>query len=371
MIIKSIEIEGFGKFSGYTLNLKEGFNLIHGGNEYGKTTLMAFVKMMFYSSSSKTEKASDLFKSLRKKYRPWNGSLMLGSIEFEFNGMDFRITKEFLKSEASDKTTIFCKTTGENIQIENKNEAGEYFFGMKLDEFERSIFISENGGFSADSSSDSLAMRVSNLTVSGDENISHQTILKRLSDALEELISKSGKKGILAEEIKKLDDLKFEEQQLINLEKDQSELESSIVKLKGEILDIEETLSRITEGQSLDAAKKELNALYTLHNKQNLLSAVKNQLSSYDAPEAALREYIQKATHLCESIDEKLIKIQELTSKSSETNISDDEFSRLLALEETSLNLRSDINILEGKAKDLDNRLKSSLLCATKTKRIA
>ncbi len=370
MIIKSIEIEGFGKFSGYTLNLKKGFNLILGGNEYGKTTLMAFVKMMFYSSSSKTEKASDLFKSLRKKYRPFNGSPMLGTIEFEFDGMDFRMQKEFLKSEATDKTTIFCKTTGENFEIGNKNEAGEYFFGMKLDEFERSIFIGENGGFSADSSSDSLAMRVSNLTVSGDENISHQTILKRLSDALEELISKSGKKGILAEETKKLEDLKFEEQQLVQLEKEQSSLEAYILKLKTEIVDIEDNLSRISESQSLEAAKKELNALYALHNKQNLLNAVKVQLSSYDAPEADLRTYIQKANALSDKIDEKLIRIQEITSATSQSDVSDDEFLRLLSLEETTAKLRSDISVLEGKVQDLDNRLKLDMLSATKVKRL-
>ena len=96
MIIKRIEIDGFGKFSKRTFDFGSGFNLIKGDNEDGKTTLMSFVKMMFYSSSSKTEKATDLFKSLRKKYRPWNGDKMAGAIEFESEGMEYRLQKEFL-----------------------------------------------------------------------------------------------------------------------------------------------------------------------------------------------------------------------------------------------------------------------------------
>ena len=205
MIIKSIEINGFGKFSGNLFTPQKGFNLVFGHNEDGKTTLMSFIKMMFYSSSSKSEKAADLSKSLRKKYRPWSGEPMSGAIEFEAGGMEYRIQKEFLKSEASDKTGIFCKTTGETVQIPNKNDAGEYFFGMGLDEFERSIFIGQTGGFSADSASDSLAMRIANLSVSGDENISHELILKRLTEAAEELVSKSRKKGLLIEEEQKLE----------------------------------------------------------------------------------------------------------------------------------------------------------------------
>ncbi|MBQ9737026.1 MAG: AAA family ATPase, partial [Clostridia bacterium] len=123
MIIKKIEVGGFGKLSNTIYLPQNGFNLVFGGNEQGKTTLMSFVKMMFYSSSSKSEKAADIFKSLRKKYRPFSGSPMSGAIEFESDGLEYRIQKEFLKSDVSDKTVIFCKTTGEELDIKNKNEA--------------------------------------------------------------------------------------------------------------------------------------------------------------------------------------------------------------------------------------------------------
>ena len=238
--------------------------------------------------------------------------------------------------------STFCKTTGEEIQFDNKNDAGEYFFGMTLDEFERSVFIGQNGGFSSDGSSDSLAMRVSNLSVSGDENISHETVIKRLSAAIEELSSKTGKKGILVDTNKKLDDLKFEEQRLVMIEKNQSEAESEVSKLKDEISALEEKLAHISEKEKVESAKKELNALYTLHNKQNLLSAEQNRLLLYGVPEEVLRNYIKSAKALNDKIDACLTSIQEISENQTDTVIPDEEYMRLSQLDEKSKILTDD-----------------------------
>ena len=370
MIIKSIEINGFGKFSGNLFTPQKGFNLVFGHNEDGKTTLMSFIKMMFYSSSSKSEKAADLSKSLRKKYRPWSGEPMSGAIEFEAGGMEYRIQKEFLKSEASDKTGIFCKTTGETVQIPNKNDAGEYFFGMGLDEFERSIFIGQTGGFSADSASDSLAMRIANLSVSGDENISHELILKRLTEAAEELVSKSRKKGLLIEEEQKLENLKFEEQKLTSLEDDQKDIEAEVSKLEAEISHIEAELNAISDSQRLKTAKNELNAYYTLHNKLNLLNTVKKQLADYGKPETELREYIKKATELNQEIENSLTQMQDATAGKSLATVPDAEYHRLADLDQKAAALRQDLDLIRGRIKNLYAELDTKLKSATKSTRL-
>jgi DNA repair exonuclease SbcCD ATPase subunit len=353
MIIKRIEIDGFGKFSNAVFDTTKGFNLVTGNNEDGKTTLMSFLKMMFYSSCSKSEKALDIQKTLRKKYRPWNGDQMQGAIEFEHDGLEYRMQKVFLKSDISDKTTIFCKTTGDNLDIEKINDAGEYFFGMTLNEFERSAFVGESGGFAADTTGDSLALRISNLSVSGDEGVSHNVILKRLTDAVEEMVSKSKKKGLLVDCEKKLDDLKLERQKIVLLESNQKDIETEISKLEEEISMLENEMKGITERQQLEAAKKELNAFYTLHNKQNLLNAVKGQLALYGQNEEDLRKYIKEAKQLNAEIEELSALLQDETTRKTVNRVSDEEYSRLDRLSEKESKLRSDLNLIKGRVYEL------------------
>ncbi len=364
MIIKKLEIDGFGKFADAAFNFDNGLNFVYGNNEDGKTTLMSFVKMMLYSSSAKTEKSADLFKALRKKYRPWSGAPMSGSMEFESGGLTYRISKEFLKSDATDKTSIFCITTGENIQIENKNEPGEYFLGMSMEEFERSIFMGQGGGFTAEGASDSLAMRISNLSVSGDENISHEQILKRLSDAAEELISKSRKKGLLVQGEAELESLKLEKHQLSELEEEQKETEAEITKLTEDINSLETDLNSLSDYERLENAKKDLNAFYTLQNKLNLLKAVKNQLSAYDATDDNMQKYVIQASELNEKIEANLTLIQEATLR-KDTHIPDEEYDRLCSLDERCSNIRKDLDFVRNRINSLwaeyQNKIKSSV----------
>ena len=53
MKINSIHIASFGKFKDFSFNFSDGFNIIYGDNEDGKTTIMSFIKMMFYGSHTK------------------------------------------------------------------------------------------------------------------------------------------------------------------------------------------------------------------------------------------------------------------------------------------------------------------------------
>ena len=48
MIIKEIQINGFGRFDGANIDLNKGINLIKSNNETGKSTLVKFIKGMFY-----------------------------------------------------------------------------------------------------------------------------------------------------------------------------------------------------------------------------------------------------------------------------------------------------------------------------------
>ena len=93
MVIKKIEIKDFGKFSDYVIQLAPDIQIIYGCNESGKSTLMEFLKFMFYSRRKGVLTSAE-DKILRKKYMPWNGQKMKGAIEIEYKGFDYKIQKE-------------------------------------------------------------------------------------------------------------------------------------------------------------------------------------------------------------------------------------------------------------------------------------
>ena len=46
MIIRELYLKSFGKFSETKIELEEGFHIFYGENEFGKSTLHAFIRRL-------------------------------------------------------------------------------------------------------------------------------------------------------------------------------------------------------------------------------------------------------------------------------------------------------------------------------------
>ncbi len=357
MIIKKIDIENFGKFSGKLVEFKPGFNIIFGNNEDGKSTLMSFIKLMFYGNSS--SKSSDVSKNLRKKYLPWNGSPMSGAIEFEIDGQSFRLHKDFKKTSSTDKTTISNIDTGEKVTLPSNCEIGEEFFNMTSGEFERSVFIEEFGGFSSESAGDSLAMRISNLTVSGDEGFSQNLVVDRISKAREELVSKSQKKGLLVEAQAKLEKLNYNLDVLNEQTSAQYELMFDISALKNEISEMESQLDIISNNQKVSNAKKELKLFSNLAEQFKQKEAVLSRLEDYQISPSLLTDLTKQGNALKSQISETLT----TSAESGRAVVSDSEYLRCAEISEKRQKLESDLEHIKttvlSAEKALENQIKS------------
>ena len=95
MKINNIMINGFGKLKDKTLDLDDGINLICGSHEAGKSTLVNFIKAMFYGVNR--NKAGNAFSEL-EKFKPWGETEFSGKIEYEINNAKFIATREFNKN---------------------------------------------------------------------------------------------------------------------------------------------------------------------------------------------------------------------------------------------------------------------------------
>ena len=222
MKLKRVEIDNFGKFKGFSLDFSDGMNFIYGNNEDGKTTLMSFIKMMFYGNVGAARDLSNL----RKKYRPWDGASMGGALEFEADGKLYRIQKRFGATAGKDEVSVQCLTTGEPVLLKKEEEAGSHFFHMELDGFERSVFIGQTGGFSKKDSgkTDEITEKLTNLTTSAEENVSLTAAMSNLNSASEQLITKRGNAGLLIESRNLVAELQEALRNAVDLEAAQREL---------------------------------------------------------------------------------------------------------------------------------------------------
>ncbi|MBQ6848240.1 MAG: AAA family ATPase [Clostridia bacterium] len=191
MKINKIHIISFGGLKDKELDFSDGLNCIYGENEQGKTTIMSFIKMMFYGSTYSGQLLSN---NLRKKYTPWDGSQMAGIIEFENDGKLYKLEREFKKSNSTDKVSLTDMSLGEKVSAES--DIGNRLFGLSSAAFERSIFIGQLGFPDSDIGAESeLNARLSNMVSTGDEKVSLEQVSARLEKPRYALISKSGKAG--------------------------------------------------------------------------------------------------------------------------------------------------------------------------------
>ena len=205
MKINKLNIIAFGGIKNLSLDFENGLNCIYGDNENGKTTIMSFIKMMFYGNERGSAQIS---KNMRKKYTPWDGSIMAGSIDFELNGRNFKLEREFRSSNSTDKVFLTDLDLGEKEPVDS--EIGAKLFGLSSGAFERSIFIGQFGFPDSDSSAESeINARLSNMVSTGDEKVSFETVNTRLQKARFALISKSGRSGEYDKNITLANELKL------------------------------------------------------------------------------------------------------------------------------------------------------------------
>ncbi len=243
MKINSCNITSFGKFKNFKIDFSDGLNIVYGENEAGKSTIMAFIKMMFYGYSGK---ASDLEKNPRKKYMPWDSSQMGGSVNFIHNGKSYRLTREFKGSNATDKITLTDTDLGVDIKLSTKGDVGSEIFGISDAAFERTLFIWGLGVPEKNAAAEGeINGKLSNIASTGDEDVSVELVKNRILKAKECLMSRSGKIGAYDKRRANTEALKTElasarENELKALELEEKiaekEKEASAVKAEGDRL---------------------------------------------------------------------------------------------------------------------------------------
>lgn len=241
MKINRVYVEAFGKLKDYSYDFNQGFNLIYGDNEYGKTTLMAFIKMMFFGTPNNAAGRAE-----REHYMPWSGERCAGYVDFEFNGADYRLVREFAQTNSGDKITLEKKSDSKPEKISPRDALGEKIFGCSLECFERSLFIGNlNDATTSSQALGEINNRLANLVSTGEEDTSAKTVNDRLLKAKHGYMSKGGKIGIYDKGAAKLADLKNDLIEIKEKYNGKILLENKVNSLKGELKKETEVLDEL------------------------------------------------------------------------------------------------------------------------------
>ena len=170
-------IDNFGKLSDERICFSEGLNTICRENGWGKSTLSAFIKAMFYSLEETRRQSLD--ENERKRYTPWHGGRFGGSLTIEVGKKKYRIERSFAQKSADDTFALFDLELGSTC-TDFSERIGEELFGIDADGFERTVFLSE-------------------------KNISERNDNKSISAKLSDLVGTDGDVGVLDDALELLD----------------------------------------------------------------------------------------------------------------------------------------------------------------------
>lgn len=270
MKLLRLHIDNFGGLHDYDFAFEDGLNVILHDNGWGKTTMAAFLKAMLYGFDSKRSK--DITENERKRYLPWQGGKYGGTLDFEADGVTYRVSRTFGETPRFDRTKILNLDAKTTARIDPE-KIGETLFRLNASAFQRSVFINQNG-LSIDGAASSIHTRLNALVSQANDVAAFDNAIASLTAQIK-VYEKTGARGKIGEITK----------QITALERKRDQLEADISKQdadRNRILQIDVLLREIDKDlaekkKSLDRVSGEAK---TREASQKLLDDLKRQISA-------------------------------------------------------------------------------------------
>ena len=144
MRLISCHIDNFGKLQDLDILFDTGQSVIYEENGWGKSTLAAFLKVMFFGFDN--EGKHDSLLNERKRYQPWQKGIYGGRVVFEAEGTVYRLERVFdEKRSGNDTTELYDQETNRLYDISvgpvTDGNLGEALFGIDGRSFQRTVLI--------------------------------------------------------------------------------------------------------------------------------------------------------------------------------------------------------------------------------------
>ncbi|MDD6308953.1 MAG: AAA family ATPase [Clostridia bacterium] len=291
MKINALHIISYGKLKNLRIDITEGINCIYGENEAGKSTILAFIKAMLFGFGQSRGAESD-----RKRYAPWDGTVMAGEMEITIpSGRRLIIQRKSGRTPAQDICNVLDAVTGEPDSFELAEEIGIGENGFLRTFYVRQMGASFSGG------DDDLTDKLINLALHGEEEIGYYKAIDILDEKMRFYMHKRGNGGEINTIKQKIMTLQSQiaEAELKNQELLQSMHRQKV--LQEEITSLREKLATQDDGI---AALEAQHALDTIHEAERQLSVREREAETVCASLQEIDASLQESDALQGEIDD-------------------------------------------------------------------
>ncbi len=287
MKLLSLHIENFGRLSDFDYRFSSGLNEIRAENGYGKTTLSAFIKAMFYGLPDNRKR--DLFENERSRYLPWQGGVCGGSLTFEAGGKRYRVERTFGQKVAGDTFTLYDLDLGRPSDDYTEN-LGRELFGIDADGYERTVFLSERN-LSGKNENQTVAEKLSDLVGSTGDIGAYDEAVKRIEEKRRALQKKGGA-GEIADDQKRsgqidvtLGELKALEGVIADDKNVMKSLQSEADALERERAELEKKRQAVLREEQKNAIRRQLDTMMENRNREFARAAELSRFFASGEPE--------------------------------------------------------------------------------------
>jgi len=296
--IKKIKINSYGNIENKEIYFNDNINIIFGKNESGKSTLLNFIKSIFYGISKNKEgkEISDY-----EKYKPWNKNEFSGKIKYELDNKEaYEVFRDFNKKNS----IVFDERMNDisnNYKIDKKD--GNQFFkeqtGVDESTYISSLISVQQEVVLDKASQNVLLQRLANLAGTGDDKVSFAKAIDRLNKRQVEEVGTTRTTDRPINIIqKRMKELEFDFQTA----KEVKEQKENLEKNKTEILQI------IEEEKEKNNAVNQLNMLTKKQEVEDEKILIKNKIKNEN--EEKIKKIINEKNQILKNNNQKSKKQQ-------------------------------------------------------------
>lgn len=178
MIIRSVRMRHFGRFSDKEITFSDGLNIVEGVNEAGKSTLHAFIRGMLFGIEKNRGRAGK--DDIYTHYLPWDSpGAYQGSLDLEHNGQNIRISRSFLQNAKSCVVTDL--DTGETLDW-GENGITALIGELTPNAFDNTVSCAQQQLKSKGDFGDHIRTYIANIADSRDSQVDVAEALNKLDD---------------------------------------------------------------------------------------------------------------------------------------------------------------------------------------------